>query len=389
MMKRIVGLMSGTSADGVTAALVQVSGTDEKTRLEILAWDTFPYKPAFRRKIFQLFSPRTGTVDRICRVNFALGEKFAKAALRIAEKAGLDTKKIDMIASHGQTIYHIPSKPRSTLQICQGAVIAERTGITTVSDFRARDVATGGQGAPLVALADLVLFRNAHRARAIQNIGGIANVTVVPRSAKLSDVFAFDTGPGNVIVDSVVRQLTKGRLLMDRNGMIAKTGKIDHKVLRDLMKSPFIRKKPPKTTGREEFGEEFAEKYLKGARSRGLRREDIVATATAFTAESIAYNYRRFVYPRCRIDEVVLGGGGAKNPTLVNLLRERLDLPVLFHEDFGIPSEAKEAIAFAILGNQIMEGKPGNVPSATGASRAVLLGAIWPGGKRTWRPRTG
>lgn len=380
-MKRVVGLMSGTSADGVTAALVQVSGTDEKTRLKVLASNTYPYEPRLRREIFQLFSPRTGTVDRICRVNFALGEEFAKAALKTIERARLDTKEIDLIASHGQTIYHIPTKPRSTLQICQAAVIAERTGITTVSDFRARDVAAGGQGAPLVAFADFVLFRSTHKARAIQNIGGIANVTVVPRSAKLSHVFAFDTGPGNVIIDSVVRQLTNGCLLMDRNGMIARKGKVDRELLRDLMKSPFIRKKPPKTTGREEFGEEFADAYFNKARSRGLRKEGIVATATAFTAESIAYNYRRFVYPRCRIDEVVLSGGGAKNPTLVSLLREKLGLPILFHEDFGIPSEAKEAVAFAILGNQTMEGKPGNVPSATGASRAALLGTIWPGGK--------
>lgn len=379
-MKRIVGLMSGTSADGITAALVEVLGNHEKTRLKVLAWDTYRYEPRLRREIFRLFSPRTGTVDRICRASFVLAEQFSKAALKIIRKGGLKTKDIDLIASHGQTIYHIPSRPRSTLQICQGSVIAERTGITTVFDFRARDVAAGGQGAPLVAFADFVLFRNPHRARAIQNIGGIANVTVVPRSAKLSHVFAFDTGPGNMIIDSVVRQLTRGRLSMDKNGEIASKGRIDSGLLDHLMESPFIRKKPPKTTGREQFGDEFVQAYLRKARSRQLKMADIVATTTAFTAESIAYNYRRFVYPRSDIDEVILSGGGAKNHTLVRLLRDRLQLPVLFHEDFGIPSEAKEAIAFAILGNQTIEGRPGNVPSATGASRAVPLGVICPSG---------
>lgn len=379
-MKRIVGLMSGTSADGVTAALVEVLGNHEKTRLKVLAWDTYRYEPRLRREIFRLFSPKTGTVDRICRANFVLAEQFSKAALKIIRRGGLNTKDIDLIASHGQTIYHIPSRPRSTLQICQGSVIAERTGITTVFDFRARDVAAGGQGAPLVAFADFVLFRNPHKARAIQNIGGIANVTVIPRSAKLSHVFAFDTGPGNMIIDSVVRQLTRGRLSMDKNGEIASKGRIDSGLLDHLMESPFIRKKPPKTTGREQFGDEFVQAYLGKARSRQLRMADIVATATAFTAESISYNYRRFVYPRSDIDEVILSGGGAKNHTLVRLLRDRLQLPVLFHEDFGIPSEAKEAIAFAILGNQTIEGRPGNVPSATGASRAVPLGVICPSG---------
>lgn len=377
-MKRIVGLMSGTSADGVTAALVQVSGVDEMTRVKVLDWATYPYGHRLRRELFQLFSPRTGTVDRICRANFALAEKFAEAALRIIRRSGVKAKDVDLIASHGQTIYHIPSRPRSTLQICQGAVITERTGITTISDFRARDIAAGGQGAPLVALADYILFRSERRARAIQNIGGIANVTAIPRSAKSSRVFAFDTGPGNMVIDAVVRRLTRGRLSMDRDGSIARNGRIDQELLKYLMRSHFIRRRPPKTTGREEFGEEFAHTYFRKAKSKGLKTADIVATATAFTAESIAYNYRRFVYPQCRIDEVVLGGGGSKNLALVSMLRDRLKVPILLHEDFGIPSEAKEAIAFAILGNQTMERRPGNAPTATGASRAVILGTICP-----------
>lgn len=378
-MKRIVGLMSGTSGDGVTAALVEVWGRDEHTRVRILAWDTYTYAPAFREEIFRLFSPRIGTVDKICRLNFALAEEFAKAARRIVGKVGLGPKDIDLIASHGQTIYHTPSIPRSTLQIGQAAVIAERTGITTVSDFRARDIAAGGQGAPLVALADFILFRSRRKGRAIQNIGGMANVTAIPRSAKLQDVFAFDTGPGNMVIDAAVKKLTRGRLLMDQDGAIARRGQVDVRLLSWLMDSPFVRKQPPKTTGREEFGEQFAKAYLKRAKSNGMRTTDIVATATAFTAESITYNYKRFVWPRCHIDEVVLGGGGTKNLALVRMLQDRLRLPVLLHEDFGIPSEAKEAIAFAILGNQTMEGRPGNVPSATGASRPVVLGTICPG----------
>lgn len=380
-MRTIIGLMSGTSADGITAAMVRVSGVDERTQVKLLAWDTYRYDAKFKKRIFELFSPRTGSVDKICRMNFSLGERFAETALRIIKKSGLRREDIDLIASHGQTVYHIPSERRSTLQIGQAAVIAERTGITTISDFRARDVAAGGQGAPLVALPDFFLFRSSRKGRAIQNIGGIANVTVIPRSARLSDVYAFDTGPGNMIVDSVVRKLTRGRLSMDKNGMIANKGKVNHRLLSWLMESPFIKKSPPKTTGREEFGEEFTESYMSKARSKGLKAQDIVATATAFTAESISYGYTRFVYPSVRIDEIVLGGGGTKNPVLVEMLRHRLQRPILFHDDFGIPSEAKEACAFAILGNQTIEGRPGNVPSVTGASKAVVLGTICPGRK--------
>ena len=380
-MRTIIGLMSGTSADGITAAMVQVSGIDEQTKLKVLAWNTYPYDRGFRKEIFKLFSPKTGTVDRICQMSFALGEEFAKAAIRLIRQSKLSRNNIDLIASHGQTIYHIPKQPGSTLQVGQAAVIAERTGITTVSDFRSRDIAAGGQGAPLVALADFFLFRNPSKGRAIQNIGGIANVTVIPPSASLEDVYAFDTGPGNTIIDSAIRKLTGGRLSMDKGGIVAGRGRVDNRLLSWLMKSPFVRRPPPKTTGREEFGDEFSESYLRHARLKRLRKEDIVATATAFTAESIAHNYREFVYSRARIDEVVLGGGGSRNLTLVRMLRERLERPILFHEDFGIPSEAKEACAFAILGNQTMERRSGNVPSATGALRRVVLGTICPGRK--------
>jgi len=380
-MRTIIGLMSGTSADGITAAAVQVSGIDERTKLKVLAWNSYPYDPAFRKEIFKLFSRKTGTVDRICEMNFALGEEFAKAAIRIMRQSKLSRNDIDLIASYGQTIYHIPHEPRSTLQVGQAAVIAERTSITTVSDFRSRDIAAGGQGAPLVALADFFLFRNPSKGCAIQNIGGIANVTVIPPSARLEDVYAFDTGPGNMIIDSVMRKLTRGRLSMDRDGIVAERGRVDSRLLSWLMKSLFVRKPPPKTTGREDFGDEFSESYLKNAELKRLKKEDIVATATAFTTESIAHNYQKFVYSRSRIDEIILGGGGSKNRTLVRMLRERLGRSILFHEDFGIPSEAKEACAFAILGNQTMERRAGNVPSATGASRTVVLGTICPGRK--------
>jgi anhydro-N-acetylmuramic acid kinase len=378
-MRRIVGLMSGTSADGITAAMVEVSGTDERTRMKLLAWKTYRYDDDFKARVFELFSPRTGSVNKICQMNFSLAERFAAAALKLIRESGLAPEDIDLIGSHGQTVYHIPFEPRSTLQIGQAAVIAERTGITTISDFRVRDVAAGGHGAPLVALPDYFLFRSSRKGRAIQNVGGIANATVIPRLAKSHDVYAFDTGPGNMIIDSVVRKLTKGRLSMDRYGTMASKGRVDHELLSWLMESPFVRMRPPKTTGREEFGEQFSRLYLRRARSRGLKMNHIVATVTAFTAESIAYNYRRFVYPRSCVDEVVLGGGGAKNRTLVKMLQERLQRPILFHEDFGIPSEAKEACAFAILANQTMEDRPGNLPSATGALKSVVLGAICPG----------
>jgi len=373
----LLGLMSGTSADGVTAAIVKIPSLS-KLRCEILAWETYKYSSVLREQIFELFSEKTGTVDRICSMNFALGEYFAEAALKIIAKTNLEPRDIYAIGSHGQTIYHRPLKPKSSLQIGQAAVIAERTGVTTVSDFRARDIAAGGQGAPLLPYVDYLLFRSDGKSRAIQNIGGIANVSVLPKRCQQDMVWGFDTGPGNMIIDALIKHFTRGRSQFDKDGRVASRGSVDEQLLKHLMSTPFIRKRPPKTTGREIFGDHFARQLLQHACRRKLGMFDTVATATAFTCESIVYSYQRFIHPRTEIDEIVLGGGGSKNRVLVETLREKLDCEVLLHEDFGIPSEAKEAVAFAILANETMNGRPSNVPSATGASHRVVLGTICP-----------
>jgi anhydro-N-acetylmuramic acid kinase len=310
----------------------------------------------------------------------------------VAELAGTPLEAVELIGSHGQTIQHIPvPRPdggrhvRSTLQIGAPAVIAERTGITTVADFRVSDVAAGGQGAPLVPYADWALFTDLRRPRVVQNIGGIGNLTFLPPRAKLPEVIAFDTGPGNMVIDGVVAALTSGRQVFDREGRLAARGQVSKKLLGELMSHPFLRRRPPKTTGREDFGESFVNQLLASARRLHLRTEDVVATATAFTAASIADAYRRFVFPKLRQAElarlqVILGGGGAMNPTLRRMLGEQIGVgELLTHEDLGISNTAKEALAFAILAYETLSGNPSNVPSATGARRAAILGKIVPG----------
>jgi anhydro-N-acetylmuramic acid kinase len=380
----VVGLMSGTSADAIDAALVEISGSGLHTEIRLLHYIEAPYEPRVREAILRLFSTEARAAD-VCRMNFLLGELFAEAALEVIRAAGVKPSEVDLVASHGQTILHLAGPVEvagrtviSTLQIGEPCVIAERTGITTVADFRARDIAAGGQGAPLVAFADFILFRDAEKRRAVQNIGGIANVTVIPAGAGIDDVFAFDTGPGNMIIDAVVTQATKGEKTFDRDGNMGARGQVLPDILEWLMSHPFLEKPPPKTTGREEFGAGFAREMM--SRAPDARPEDLVATATAFTAESIAVSYRRFVLQRCEVEEVILGGGGGYNLTLRAMLMERLpEVQILMHEDFGLPGAAKEAMAFAILGNETMLGNPSNVPGATGASHPAVLGKIVPG----------
>jgi len=413
--RSVVGLMSGTSADGVDAALVRVSGTGETLRVHLEAFHTTPYQPRVREAVFRLFQPKA-PVAEVCRMSFELGRLFAEAALGVIERAGLRREDVDLIASHGQTVCHLPasnasgpSEPRpfrtpngslrvpeggdpsgsrrggATLQIGEPSVIAELTGITVVADFRPRDMAAGGEGAPLTPYADWVLFRHPERSRAVQNIGGIANVTYLPRGGGLADVIAFDTGPGNMVVDGVVEHVTSGKMTFDRDGEMAARGRVDDVLLEWLMEHEFISKRPPKSTGREEFGAQFVRTVLERAEAMEVGAENLVATVTAFTAESIAQSYRQFLFPRAGLDEVILGGGGSYNSTLCEMVRARLaakggplGAQVLRHEDFGINGEAKEAIAFAILGNETMLGRPANVPTATGAGRAVVLGKIVP-----------
>jgi anhydro-N-acetylmuramic acid kinase len=376
--------MSGTSADGIDAVVAEIAGSGRHLRARLLGHTHRPFSPAMRQRILHLCLH--GTVAETCELNFVLGEQFARAALTAIRHARLKPRDIAAIGSHGQTIHHLPNaRIPSTLQIGEPAVIAERTGITTVADFRVRDMAAGGQGAPLVPYADWVLFTDNTRPRIVQNIGGIANLTFLPPRAALADVIAFDTGPGNMVTDAVVAALTHGKQTFDCDGRLAARGQVSEKLLRELMAHPFLRRHPPKTTGREEFGEMFVGEMLASARRLRLRPEDTVATATAFTVASIADACRRFVFQKLKPSElgklqVILGGGGANNPTLRRMLAQQIGAgELLTHEDFGIANAAKEALAFAILAHQTLLGQPSNVPNATGARRAAVLGKIVPG----------
>lgn len=387
MPKLVVGLMSGTSADGIDAIVAEIRRIKGTLRARVLTHLHRLFKPALREHILHVCLH--GTVAEICELNFLLGEHFASAALAVIRKAKLNVSDIAAIGSHGQTIHHLPNTcTPSTLQIGEPAVIAERTGITTIADFRVRDMAAGGQGAPLVPFADWALFTDETRPRVVQNIGGIGNLTFLRPRARLEDVIAFDTGPGNMVIDAVVSSLSNGRQSYDRNGHWAARGKVSEKLLGEMLSHPFFKRHPPKTTGREEFGEPFVQEILGSARRMRLPDDDILATATAFTVRSIADAYQRFVLPQLKPDEreklqIILGGGGAKNRTLRRMLREELEGVEFFTpENFGIANSAKEALAFAILAHETLAGRPGNVPRATGAKKSVVLGKILPGAQR-------
>ncbi len=384
----VIGLMSGTSADGVDAAVVEVSGGAAQPRYRLLKHVLLPHVDAVHDEILACVRPDAGTVDRICALNFTLGEAFAAAALDGARAAGIPRDKIDLIGSHGQTMWHLPG--HSTLQIGSPAVIAERTGATVISNFRARDMAVGGQGAPLVPYVDALLLRHPALTRAAQNIGGIANVTYLPPrvdgpQTAFGEVFAFDSGPGNMLMDDAARRASSGALQYDDGGQLAAQGTVDGSLLEELMDHDFMRAPPPKTTGREVFGAQYGAEIWARGLARGLRAVDVVATATAFTATSIAVAYRDFlpVMP----DEVLVSGGGALNPTLMAMLERQLNdfappgkhVRVMRSDEAGIPVLAKEAFAFAILAAETWRGRPGNLPAATGARKPVVLGDITPG----------
>jgi len=391
---RVAGLMSGTSADGVGVAVVDIRAR----QVRLLAFDTFPYVSALRKGILGLCRPETARLDQICHYNHVLGEVFADAVLRLCEESDISLGSIDLIGSHGQTIYHYPKGGRhggraigSTLQIGEPSRIAQRTGITTVADFRPRDMAAGGEGAPLVPYADDVLFRDARLCRTVQNIGGIANLTFLPvcsdavRRYSLSpyghttnDVLAFDTGPGNMVIDGMMRLITKGQRQYDRDGATAAKGEVHEGLLKEMLRHPFFRRRPPKSTGREQFGQQYCEWFYDKARRERLLPEDMVATATAFTASSIALAYHGFL-PRLP-DEMILCGGGAHNATLVHMLQQRLaGVRIRSTDEFGISVDAKEAVSFAILAYATIKGRANNIPAATGASEPVVMGKIVPG----------
>ncbi len=382
--RRVVGLISGTSADGVSAAVTEIEGTGTDIRLSILGHRNYPYPPPLREEVFRLFDPGTSTVDGVCRMNFVLGWFFAECALRLAEEAGLEAGDIDLIGSHGQTVYHSPCSPemfgypsRSTLQIGEPAVIAEETRVPTVADFRKADVAAGGEGAPLTPYLDYVLHRHGEESRVLQNIGGIANLTYIPAGASPGDVIAFDTGPGNMLIDAVVRHYTRGERSLDEGGRIAERGTINEGLLGELLSHPYFRRGPPKTTGREAFGGAFAAEAIRRAGEMGLGFEDLVATATALTVESMASAYEDLLGGG-RIDGVYVSGGGANNSYLMRALGSRVSpIPVRKSDDLGVPSDAKEAVLMAVLANEHVMGTPSNMPGATGAERRVVLGHLY------------
>ncbi len=383
--RRIIGLMSGTSLDAIDVAMVRIQkhGLNAVVRLE--HFREYPYPPKVRAVVRELFDPKRARIDDICRYDFILGEVFAAAVLRLLEETKIKAETVDLVASAGQTIWHDPEvstldpdvdwikgpiETRSTFAIGQSAVIAERTGIITVGDLRVRDVAAGGQGAPLVPYFDWVLLRHKTRGRAIQNIGGIGNVTYIPPKASWEDVFAFDTGPGNMIIDELAWVATNGRQTYDVDGALAEAGKVHEELLEYWMSDPYFSKAPPKTTGRELFGAQFARRIL--AEAPQVPIDDLIATATALTAESIARSYREFVLPRGPISEIMIAGGGAKNPTLLRMLRERMPKQKLLVYK---ASEAKEAMAMAMIANDSVVGLVTNVAGATGG-RPTVLGKI-------------
>ena len=382
--KKVIGLMSGTSVDGVDAALVKIRGHGLETQVELLAFHPHPFEATVRDRIFDLFQPETSRVDEICQMNFLIGEIFADAALSVIYDAKLEVGEIDLIGSHGQTVYHLPPQRGaqyipSTLQLGESAVIAYRTGIPTIANFRVADLAAGGQGAPLVPYVDFLLFRQTDRTVALQNIGGISNVTLIPAGAAGSDVLASDTGPGNMIIDSVMEILTDGEEKYDNAGQLAAQGSVCESLLGEWLQHPFISARPPKTTGREAFGRQFADQAIQQAQNQNLASADLVATLTAFAAQTIFDYYRRFLFPHSSVDAIYISGGGSHNLTLMQHLKTLFQpIPLLPIDSIGVSSDAKEAIAFAVLANEAVHGHPTNLPQVTGASQPMVLGTFSP-----------
>lgn len=367
--------MSGTSADGVDAAAVEIGDERPRPHVRLIAHAQRAYPAPLRAAILAAGEGESLTTADVARLRVRIGEEHADAALACANAAGLALDEIDAVATHGQTVAHLPDeRPRATLQLIDAARILEALRAPVVTDFRSADIAAGGEGAPLVPFADWVMFTDGKLSRALLNLGGIANVTVLPANATRDDVIAFDTGPGNMVIDAVTARVTERRQGYDAEGVIADRGTIDSSLLERALSHEYFARTPPKSTGREMFGATFADGLVESG--RGLAPEDVVATATALTARSIADALRRFV--AAGADEVIVAGGGARNDTLLRMLREALDgVPLRGSDEVGVPTEAREAIAFAVLGAFAMRGETNTLPRCTGARRAVVGGAIY------------
>ena len=377
-----IGLMSGTSADGIDAVLVRISGHGVGTKIEQLSFYMQPFTAKVRDRILVLASGSEGGTNELCRMNFLLGTLYADACEALCKQAGIAPSDVDFVGSHGQTFYHIPQPEnylgysfRSTLQLGEASVIAERMGCPVISDFRVRDVAAGGQGAPLVPYTEFLLYRSEQHHIALQNLGGIGNITLLPKGCRLDEVTAFDTGPGNMVMDALVYRLTGGAQSFDEGGRLAGAGQINQALLLRMLEDPYLWKKPPKTTGREQYGEKYIDWLLKEAESLDVSLQDTLTTATRFTAECIRWAIEHFCSPRP--EKLIVGGGGSFNPTLMNEIRACLpDCTVLTNEDIGLDSNSKEAVAFALLANETIFGECNNAPNATGASHPTVMGKI-------------
>jgi len=390
-----IGLISGTSVDGIDAALVEIEGHAQENHLHLRAFTTYPYPEDVRSELLGLYDDQAQAVVRICSLNTVIGGLFADAAMAICEQAGVDIRQVEVIGSHGQTVWHQPAHDPtmtlsvpSTLQIGESAIITARSGVPVIADFRVADMAVGGQGAPLAPYFDWAVFGDPERSRAIQNIGGIGNVTWLPAGAAIDQVIAFDTGPGNILMDGIVSLLTGGEQAFDRDGLLAAAGIVDRAMLGGLLADPYLRQAPPKTTGRERYGLEQCRDLIERAGlgleagilptatdDIGQRCRDLIATVTAFTAHSIADAYRDWL--PALPDDVLVNGGGCRNPTLMVMLAALLPASTVAATDaVGIDGDAKEAMLFALMAHDALAGYPTNVPSATGASRAIPLGKI-------------
>jgi anhydro-N-acetylmuramic acid kinase len=395
----VVGLISGTSMDGIDAALVRISGPATQPRVRLVAFATLNYSAPVRQTILRIATGEASTAGEISQLNFLLGELFAEAALRVCKKARISPSRLAAVGSHGQTIYHqgVPTREgarsiTSTLQIAEPSVIAERTGVPVVADFRTADMAAGGQGAPLVPMVDYLLLPDARKGTVALNIGGIANFTVIPAGAKAVQVFGFDTGPGNMVIDGLVRHFTRGQKAYDAGGRWAAKGRALEPLLDEMLRLPFFSQPPPKSAGREQFGQDFIRQFfldrISSDSAIGKRRltrqignrqssivNDLLRTATELTARTIADALERFVLGKLAMHRLIISGGGAHNRLLVVRLAELLpNLRVHRSDEFGLDVDAKEAIAFAVLAHEAVRRKPANLPSATGARRPVLLG---------------
>jgi len=383
MSKKVIALMSGTSVDGIDAALVDISEAENNLEVELLDFISLPYEREFKNKILKAADYKKSRVKEIAELNIEIGEKSLKTVFKLIEKSGYSAVDIDLIASHGQTIYHNLEERPVTLQIGAAPFIAEGSGITTVYNFRMRDLAAGGEGAPLVPYVDYLLYQDQNKNRVLQNIGGISNYTYLPAGAAVSEVRGSDNGPGNMMIDYAVKILTDYQKDFDQDGEMAARGQCSQKLLDYLMEHPFIKKEVPKSSGRIDFGEEYTRKIIARAKKSELSDNDILATITEFTARAIVDSYQRFL--NSEINEIIISGGGSYNNYLMQKIREyalreiSAAVKVITLEDLGQSSEAKEAIAFAVLGYQTMKGRSNNLPAATGAKRKVVLGDLVPG----------